>query len=246
MVKPKGKLYELWKRLWRAFFTIPGIQWIVAGAVSLCIWFVWITCKKKYQNMKVMRQFVRSPVIFAFWHGRSMMLSPIIIKFGFRGYAVSSRHRDGRLMAKLQRMFGLRAIYGSTGRSGAVSVLREGVRVLNSGELLCLSPDGPKGPRMRLHDGVLYFARMTGTPIIPVCFSCSRPWFQGRWDRYLIATPFSKIKISSGNPFYVDPDKDMEVSRTELENIMIKQLQDLDAEFGLPKIEPGDIKNKKN
>ena len=145
-------------------------------------------------------------------------------------------------MAKLQRLFGLRPIYGSTGRKGAVSVLRQGVRVLRGGHLVCLSPDGPKGPRMRIHDGALYFAKMTGAPVVPVCFSSNRPWFQGRWDRYLIATPFSKILIDAGQPFYIGARDDMETARAQLEEIMIRQLQDLDARFGLEKIEPGEKK----
>ena len=183
---------------------------------------------------------VGKPVIFAFWHGRSMMLTAAAKKFRYRGYAIFSRHRDGRLMAKLQRMFGLRGIYGSTGRRGMVQVLREGVRIINDGNLLCLSPDGSHGPRMRIHDGVLYFAQKTGAPVIPVCFSSNRPWFQDRWDRYLIALPFSKILIEAGEPVYFGKDEDIESARQRLEKIMTEQLWRLDAEFGLPRIEQGE------
>ncbi len=92
---------------------------------------------------------------------------------------------------------------------------------------------------MRLNDGVLYFARMTGAPIIPVCFSCSRPWFQKKkWDKYLVAKPFSKIICNVGKPIFVSREN-FDSVRKKIEDIMIKQLQDTDAEFGLPKIEPG-------
>ncbi len=228
----KQKFRELWKKTTRKIFTLPGVQWVIASLMWFGIWLVYFTSHVKYKNEPTFRKFVGKPIIFAFWHGRSMMLSPITFKFGFKGYAISSQHRDGRLMAKLQRLFGLRSIYGSTGRKGAVSVLRQGVRILNDGNLLCLSPDGPKGPRMRIHDGVLYFAQMTGAPIVPVCFSTSKPWFQGRWDRYLIATPFSKITIEAGEPFYISRSDNMEESRVKLEQIMIKQQKDLDAFMG--------------
>ena len=238
----RQRIRELWKKFWRAIFTLPLVQWLVAGIAAGGIWLVYYTSRVKYKNKTIFKKFVGKPVIFAFWHGRSMMLSPVNVKFKFHGYAVSSRHRDGRLMAKLQRMFGLRPIYGSTGRPGAVSVLREGVRILQDNNLLCLSPDGPKGPRMHIHDGALYFAKMTGAPIIPVCFSSNRPWFQSRWDRYLIATPFSKIIIEAGEPFFIGRKDDMEQARINLEKIMIKQLQDLDATFGHSKIEAADKK----
>lgn len=238
----RQRLRELWKKFWRMLFTLPLVQWLVAILAAGGIWLVYLSCRVRYRNTETFKKFVGKPVIFAFWHGRSMMLSPVMIKFGFSGYAISSQHRDGRLMAKLQRLFGLRPIYGSTGRKGAVSVLRQGVRVLRGGHLVCLSPDGPKGPRMRIHDGALYFAKMTGAPVVPVCFSSNRPWFQGRWDRYLIATPFSKILIDAGQPFYIGARDDMETARAQLEEIMIRQLQDLDARFGLEKIEPGEKK----
>ena len=233
---------ELWKKLWRWFFTLPMIQWIVAFLIYMCFRLVQVTCRIRYKNKKVFKQIKGRPVIYAFWHGRSMMLSGAVKRYGYKGYAIFSRHRDGRLMAKLQLMFGLRGIYGSTGRRGAVQVLREGVRVLNEGSILCLSPDGPKGPRMRIHDGVLYFAKMTGAPIVPICFSCNRPWFQDRWDKYLIATPFSKILIDAGDPFYIGKGDDMEIARAKLEKIMVEQLWRTDAEFGLPKIKQGEKK----
>mgnify|MGYP003302479513 CR=1 FL=1 len=165
-----------------------------------------------------------------------MMLPPVMLLGGMRGYVVTSQHKDGRMMAKIQKLFGMRAIYGSTSKGG-VSVLKQGVRVLRDGRYtVCLSPDGPSGPAMKMHDGALYFAKMSGAPIIPVCFSCSRPWFQKRWDRYLVALPFSKIVCNIGNPVFV-PKKatpqEFEKIRTDLETFMVNQMRELDAEFGL-------------
>ena len=228
---------KLWKRFWRKVLALRYVQWTIALILAGGIWLVYFTSRKKYRGKEIFRQMVGKPVIFAFWHGRSMMLSPITRKFGFQGYAVASRHRDGRLMAKLQRMFGLRPIYGST-TEGGVSVLRQGVRRLREGKLVCLSPDGPNGPRMRLNDGVLYFAKMTGAPIVPVCYSCSRPWFQKRWDRYLVALPFSRIIIEALEPMYIESKEDLESARKKLEKVMIDQVQRLDTHFGMEKIKP--------
>ena len=190
--------------------------------------------------MKHFEQYRNKPAIFVFWHGRSMMLSPIIRMRGMRGYAIASRHKDGRMMAKIQRLFGLKAIYGSTTKGG-IQVLRQGVRVLRDGRYaLCLSPDGPSGPSMRVQEGALYFAKMTGAPIIPVCYSSSRALVQKRWDRYLLALHFSRIKCVVGEPIFIAPNatsEEFEAKRTELENIMVKQVRDLDAEFNLPMVE---------
>ena len=208
--------------------------------MATAIWFAYFTSRKVLTNYEVFKKYRRRPAIFVFWHGRSMMLSPIVCMGGMRAYAIASRHADGRMMAKVQRLFGLRSIYGSTS-AGAISVLREGVRVLRRGNYsMVLSPDGPGGPSMRVQDGALYFAKMTGAPIIPVCFSASHSWFQKRWDRYLVALPFSKITCKVEEPIFIDSkvsDEEFEKIRQDIENIMLRQVREMDAEFNLPVVE---------
>ena len=124
---------------------------------------------------------------------------------------------------------------------GGISVLREGVRVLRRGDhSMCLSPDGPGGPSLRVQEGALYFAKMTGAPIIPVCYSCSHSWFQNRWDRYLVALPFSKITCKLADPIFVGSkisQEDFEKLRKRIEDIMVKQVREMDGEFNLFKVE---------
>ena len=234
------KFRKAWKNFWNPILGCELIQWIVAILMSVPMWTVYFTSRKEYVGLEYFKQYRRKPAIFVFWHGRSMMLSPIIRMRGMHAYAIASRHKDGRMMAKLQRLFGLRAIYGSTSEGG-ISVLRQGVRVLRTGKYaLCLSPDGPGGPSMRVQDGALYFAKMTGAPIIPVCYSASRAWIQKRWDRYLLALHFSRIKCVVGKPIFVAPNataEEFENVRKNLEKIMVKQVRDLDAMFGLFKVE---------
>lgn len=234
------KFRKLWKAFWEPILRMSVFQWILAGIMAICIWFVYFTCRKKITNWDVFKKYRRKPAIFIFWHGRSMMLSPIVCLGGMRAYAVASRHKDGRMMAKLQRLFGLKSIYGSTSEGG-ISVLREGVRVLRRGDhSMCLSPDGPGGPSLRVQEGALYFAKMTGAPIIPVCYSCSHSWFQNRWDRYLVALPFSKITCKLADPIFVDSkisQEDFEKLRKRIEDIMVKQVREMDGEFNLFKVE---------
>lgn len=236
----KKTFRKIWKTFWEPILKLPIMQWVVAALMATAIWFVYYTSWKKTTGKKIIREYRRKPAVFIFWHGRSMMLSPIVRRYGIRGYAIASRHRDGRMMAKLQRLFGLKPIYGSTSEGG-ISVLRQGVTKLrNGGGVLCMSPDGPGGPSLRLQDGALYFAKMTGAPIIPVCFSCSRSWFQDRWDRYLIAKPFSKIICEFGKPIFIKSDMnkiDFESMRKKLEDFMVKQLRKMDAKFNLYKVE---------
>lgn len=231
---------KIWKGFWEPILHLPIIQWIVAFLMAIAILFVYFTSRKKITNYDIFKKYRRKPAVFVFWHGRSMMLSPIICLGGMRAYAVASRHSDGRMMAKLQRLFGLKPIYGSTSEGG-ISVLRQGVRVLRQGDhSMCISPDGPGGPSLRVQDGALYFAKMTGAPIIPVCFSSSHAWFQKRWDRYLVALPFSKITCKISRPIFVDSKvsaDEFESIRKQIEDIMVRQVREMDGEFGLIQVE---------
>ena len=242
---------KLWKGFWEPVLRMEWVQWVVAGLMAIAIWFVYFTCRKRITNWETFKKYRRKPAIFIFWHGRSMMLSPIVCLGGMRAYAVASRHKDGRMMAKLQRLFGLKSIYGSTS-DGGISVLRQGVRVLRRGDYsMCMSPDGPGGPSLRVQDGALYFAKMTGAPIIPVCYSASHAWFQKRWDRYLVALPFSLITCKVGKPIFVDSKinaTEFEALRKKVEDIMVRQVREMDVEFNLFQVEQ-DLKSsefKKN
>lgn len=231
---------KLWKKFWEPILGLGIFQWIIAIFMAIPIWFSYFTSIKRISNIEVFYKYRKKPAIFVFWHGRSLMLSPIICLGGMRAYAVASRHKDGRMMAKLQHLFGLRAIYGSS-HKGGVSVLREGLRVLARGDHgICMSPDGPGGPSLRVQEGALYFAKMSGAPIIPVCYTSSKAWIQDRWDKYLLSLPFAKIVCNIGEPVFVPKRasaEEFEKIRQDLEDFMVKQMRELDAEFGLPYIE---------
>ncbi|MGE0473568.1 MAG: lysophospholipid acyltransferase family protein [Nitrospirales bacterium] len=110
-------------------------------------------------------------IIIAFWHGRQVMMP-----LAYRGSCASiliSQHRDGELMARIMKSFGFGAVRGSTTRGG-VQAIRQLIREGQSGGDLVVTPDGPKGPACRVQQGVLYVAKMTGFPIVPLTFASSK------------------------------------------------------------------------
>lgn len=230
----KKALKKRFRRFFRYLYGWGVIQWFLAIIYYVLIWFVYFTSKKDIRGLDILKKYSRKPAIFVFWHGRTMMLSPVIALARVRGYAIADSKKDGRAIAKMEKLFGLKTIYGSSA-SGGVSVLKKGVSILNKGKnCLALSPDGPRGPSMRFHDGALYFAKMTGAPIIPVCYSSSRPWFLNRWDRYLLTKPFSVIAGDVGKPIFIERKtkiEDFEKIRKNLEDLMIVQAQNLDKRF---------------
>ncbi len=110
-------------------------------------------------------------MIIAFWHGRQLMM-PLAYR-GSEAHILISQHRDGELIARIVQAFGLRAVRGSTTR-GRTAALRQLIRLGHSGVDLAITPDGPKGPRQVAQIGVVQLAKVTGLPIVPLTFSCTK------------------------------------------------------------------------
>lgn len=110
-------------------------------------------------------------VIIAFWHGRQLMM-PLAYR-GSEAHILISQHRDGELIHRIAKRFGLHSVRGSTTRGGTAA-LRQLIRLGRSGVDLVVTPDGPKGPRQVVQIGVIQLARATGLPIVPLTFSCTK------------------------------------------------------------------------
>jgi len=111
------------------------------------------------------------PYILAFWHGR-LFLMPYAYS-GRRIAILISAHRDGELISRTMEHFGFVTARGSSTRGGALG-LREILRRLKNGFDAAFTPDGPRGPREVVQPGIIAAARLSGAPIVPVAFSCSK------------------------------------------------------------------------
>ena len=113
----------------------------------------------------------RKPIIIAFWHGRQLMM-PLAYRGEFASILIS-QHRDGEIIARIMKYFGFASIRGSSTRGGQQAV-RQLLKVAHQGQDLVITPDGPRGPACRVQAGVVYLAKLTGFPIVPLTFACSK------------------------------------------------------------------------
>ena len=142
----------------------------------------------------------RAPLIYAMWHGRLLLLPYL---YGHRGaHVLTSRSRDGELVARWIRRFGLEPVRGSSSRGGADAV-RLLARAIRSGREVVVVPDGPRGPREVLKPGVIALARLSGAPIVPTAVGASREWRLRSWDEFRIPQPFARCVVRFGEPIHV-------------------------------------------
>lgn len=179
------------------------------------------------------------PFILAFWHGRLMMM-PYCWRRTDLVKMLISGHRDGRLISRTVRHFHIESVVGSSS-SGGAQAMRDLIRLLRDGGVVGITPDGPRGPRMRVGTGTIAIARLSGTPIVPATYAVSRRRVLGSWDRFILPLPFSRGVFLWGEPFAVPRDANetrMEACRVTLERAMNDLADRADAVVGQPAIEP--------
>jgi lysophospholipid acyltransferase (LPLAT)-like uncharacterized protein len=186
------------------------------------------------------------PFILAFWHGRILMM-PKCWRRGVTIHMLISRHRDGELITRAVRPFGIGTIRGSAAKPGSgkdkggSAALREILKSLKTGQCIGITPDGPRGPRMRATDGVVSIARLAGVPVIPTAWSARGRWAMNSWDRFLIPKPFTHGVIVWGAPIHVPRDAEgvaLEAYRLQIETAMNALTLEADRLAGAPSIEP--------
>ena len=211
---------------------------ILAEMIHLYLVFVFSTSRWKINGYQPVldNAAAKKPQIFAFWHGRVAMM-PSFKPKNQRVFVMVSRHRDGGLLAAVMSAFGLDLIRGSSRRAGSNkerggrSALLEAVNKLGEGHALAITPDGPRGPRMRVSGHVVTIAQMSGAEIIPMASSSSLAYSFKSWDRFSLPLPFGRSYYFAGSPITVPKNADAEIVekiRKKLEDTMIQLVKTAD------------------
>lgn len=159
----------------------------------------------------------RENVILAFWHDQLLLMAA-----AYRGPGAKiliSASRDGELIARTMRFFGQGAVRGSSTRGGRAA-FRALVELAREPVDLVLTPDGPKGPRHRLKDGVVQLARLSGRPVVPMAFVCSRGHRFASWDRFLLPFPLARGVFTFGAPVRFAPGETPQAFQARLQQAM--------------------------
>lgn len=135
----------------------------------------------------------RSNYIVCFWHSR-LLLMPFAKKGG-GGKVLISRHRDGEFIARVVAFFGIGTVRGSY-RKGSVSSLREILHDLRDNIDVAITPDGPKGPRFEVKNGIVELARLSRKPLLPVSYGASKKKLFSPGTVSYSPTPFHGLSLS--------------------------------------------------
>ncbi len=161
-------------------------------------------------------------VILAFWHDQLLLMVQ-----GYRGPGAKiliSASKDGELIAKTMKHFGQDAVRGSSSRGGR-KAFRALLELARQPVDLVITPDGPKGPRHQVKEGIVQLARISGRPVIPMAFVCSRGHRFASWDRFLLPYPFGRGVYSFGAPLVYEQGEGSDRFQARMEVAMAENIQ---------------------
>ena len=160
------------------------------------------------------------PFILAFWHSQLMMIS-YCWNSENKINILASGHSDGRFGAIVGKYFKLNNIPTSS-NDKSIS-LKPVFTLLKNSQYIGITPDGPRGPKQKVSDGIIKISKATQVPIIPVGFASSKFRTLKSWDSFLITKPFSKCAFVWGKSITI-PKNCTENEIEEYKNIIEKEL----------------------
>ncbi|MDT8323181.1 MAG: lysophospholipid acyltransferase family protein [Bacteroidota bacterium] len=143
------------------------------------------------------------PFVLVFWHGS--MTYPWWRMRGRNAAALVSHSKDGQILANLLGSWDYHVLRGSSSRGSkeAMQAMRGAVR---DGHVLCVTPDGPRGPYHEMKMGAVRVAQTMRVPLVSVSVGYRRFRRLKSWDRFEIPYPFTRGRVVYSDPVIIDPD----------------------------------------
>lgn len=228
----------------------PVIQFLIGRTIGLYMLFVGVTTRWTRVNRAAVEPFWtgNGKLVACIWHGRFTLVHKLW-SFG-RGKTPAvfliSRSREGGIVAHTSQTVGANVIRGSAAKGkqdkGGREAGREILRHIENGGCIGMTPDGPRGPRMRAKTGPVQIAQIAQAPLIGLTWSTSLRVVFDSWDSFILPLPFGRGALIWTDPIAPpSPDateEEFEAVRLKLENEMNRIAAEADRIAGVDVIEP--------
>ena len=210
------------------FSSFRLIQTLISLIGSFYVLTVYKTSKVNLKNRKKIENLLErnESFIYSFWHDQ-LLMCPLTWQSNSNIKVLISKHRDGDIIAQLISNLGFEAIRGSTHKTnkiknkGGLLSARKMIKSLKNGISIGISPDGPKGPRHKVSEGILSISRLSESVILPVGIGFKKKWVLNTWDKFIIPKPFNEITVIWGDPIpAITNEKNNHQFKTKLESKM--------------------------
>ena len=145
-------------------------------------------------------------IIYAFWH-RNMI--PLLFLRKFEKIVILiSTSKDGELIAGPAHVLGFLTARGSSRRDGSRAF--KNLIKLTKEHSIAITPDGPKGPREKIKEGLLRLAYITKLPIVLAAVDIQREKIFNTWDKFRLPKPFTQVNVSYSEPIFIRSKEEIE------------------------------------
>ncbi|RXK12522.1 hypothetical protein CP965_08025 [Halarcobacter mediterraneus] len=171
---------------------------VVPFLLQLFVRFIYFTSKKEFHHPKIND---KESFIVAFWHGE-LLMQPFNyqkLKPSGRVSAMISEHKDGEAITKTVEYLGIGSIRGSSTRGGAKALIGA-LKELKNNNDIAITPDGPKGPRHSVADGIVAISKKSNARILIFNCKANKYWQFNSWDKFIVPKPFGKLEFFIQEP----------------------------------------------
>ena len=188
------------------------VKKIVDAAAKRFLWLAALAVCGTYRIRKYNSSFFENSgkentrSVIAFWHG-SMLVGWFLHRphGGRRAAALVSQSADGEILSATLVRWGYAMIRGSS-HIGGREAMQLMVDAIVGGTSLCITPDGPTGPRHTMKMGAVRAAQRAGVPLFLVGIAAGWKRTLRSWDGFEIPLPFSKVTVWYSDPLVVPKD----------------------------------------
>lgn len=197
-----------WKRRWLPF--------IIAYGGKIVIRLLLKTCRIEIDGLDHLASASKAgPCILMLWHSRLVIVSEILNKYtkGIIFRAFISKSRDGEPLAILAESYSKGRVLRVPHNSRHVALSQMIDTLQKSGEVVMITPDGPKGPKETIKPGVVVAARQAKALVVPFSWSSEDFWQLNTWDRMKIPKPFTTIRVIFGPSINLSTQKESDLEK---------------------------------
>ena len=206
------KLSGITRRITRHERLHAAAGWIIAQYIRLA----YFTTRWDFESWPTARTMIMKgdPLFVFLWHNRIAAMPLIWKQHPWRDTEgekvltiVVSDHRDGRMVSSTMEHFRVEHIPVSS-KEKQLTAAKNVLRAIRAGRTVGMTPDGPRGPRMRMKTPAITLARLAGARIALIAYSVKRRFVMRSWDRFILPLPFNHGVVLWDDGFEVPKNLD--------------------------------------